>query len=131
VLNLLARLREEFGVSYLFISHDLSVVEHMADRIAVMYLGKIVEVADRRSLWRKPMHPYTQALLASIPEAAAGARRKPLPLKNVDPPSPLAPPSGCRFHTRCPHARDICSATEPALRSIEKTRQVACHLVEA
>ena len=102
VINLLASLRAEFDIGYLFISHDLSVVEHVADRIAVMYLGKIVELANRRTLWRKPLHPYTQALMAAIPEPTAGGKRKALPMHNVDPPSPVAPPSACRFHTRCP-----------------------------
>jgi oligopeptide/dipeptide ABC transporter ATP-binding protein len=128
VINLLARLREELGVAYLFISHDLSVVEHVADRIAVMYLGKIVEVADRGALWREPPHPYTQALLASIPAPVVGSPKKPLPLKNAEPPSPLAPPAGCRFHTRCPRAVAACAVSEPALRQIDGARQVACHL---
>ncbi len=132
VLNLLDSLRAEFGISYLFISHDLSVVEHIADRIAVMYLGKIVELADRRTLWRKPLHPYTQALIASVPEPAAGHKRNRLPMRDVDPPSPLAPPAGCRFHTRCPHAQDICRTAEPPLKPIDGSgRFVACHLVDA
>ncbi len=132
VINLLDRLRAEFGMSYLFISHDLSVVEHVADRIAVMYLGKIVEFADRRSLWRRPLHPYTQALLASVPAPIAGAKRAPIPLRVVEPPSPLAPPKGCRFHTRCPYARDICQIETPELKSLQgETHQVACHFVSA
>ena len=130
VLNLLDSLRVEFGISYLFISHDLSVVEHIADRIAVMYLGKIVELADRRTLWRKPMHPYTQALIAAVPEPVAGQERKRLPMRDVDPPSPLAPPPGCRFHTRCLLARDICRITEPPLMPVDGSAGlVACHLV--
>jgi oligopeptide/dipeptide ABC transporter ATP-binding protein len=132
VLNLLDSLRAEFGISYLFISHDLSVVEHIADRIAVMYLGKIVELADRRTLWRKPLHPYTQALIAAVPEPAATQERKRLPMRDVDPPSPLAPPAGCRFHTRCPHARDICLTAEPPLKPADgSTGFVACHLVDS
>ena len=132
VINLLDRLRDEFSMSYLFISHDLSVVEHVADRIAVMYLGKIVEFADRRSLWRAPLHPYTRALLASVPPPVAGVARKPVPMRLVEPPSPLAPPSGCRFHTRCPYAQDPCRSVVPKLGTLDGTkRQVACHLVDS
>ncbi|MGH6740177.1 MAG: oligopeptide/dipeptide ABC transporter ATP-binding protein, partial [Bradyrhizobium sp.] len=132
VINLLASLRAEFGIGYLFISHDLSVVEHVADRIAVMYLGKIVELADRRTLWRKPLHPYTQALMAAIPEPSVGVRRKALPMHNVDPPSAVAPPAACRFHTRCPYVQEICRVAEPALKPIEgSARFVACHLVDS
>jgi len=130
VINLLATLQAEFGIGYLFISHDLSVVEHVADRIAVMYAGKIVELADRRSLWRKPLHPYTQALIAAIPEPRVGGQREPVPMRTVDPPSPLSPPPGCRFHTRCPHAQEICRAVEPPLKAVSGSgRLVACHLV--
>ena len=132
VINLLASLRTEFNISYLFISHDLSVVEHIADRIAVMYLGKIVELADRRTLWRTPLHPYTQALMAAIPEPSVGGKRKIVPMHNVDPPSPLAPPAGCRFHTRCLYAQEICRLAEPPLNRIDSSaRFVACHLVDA
>jgi oligopeptide/dipeptide ABC transporter ATP-binding protein len=129
VINLLMKLRDDLGVSYIFISHDLSVVAHMADRIAVMYLGKIVELADRRSLWRRPLHPYTHALMASIPSTERATGRKPLPLKAVEQPSPLAPPAGCRFHTRCPHAMPVCTKVEPPLRKVDGSREVACHLV--
>lgn len=132
VLNLLDGLRAELGIGYLFISHDLSVVEHIADRVAVMYLGKIVELADRRTLWRRPLHPYTRALIAAIPEPSTVAKRQPLPMREVDPPSPLAPPAACRFHTRCPYAQAICRSAEPPLKPIEGTgRLVACHLVDA
>ena len=132
VINLLDRLRDEFAMSYLFISHDLSVVEHVADRIAVMYLGRIVEFADRRSLWRGPLHPYTRALLASVPPPVAGIPRKAVPMRLVEPPSPLAPPGGCRFHTRCPYAQDVCRTLVPELKTLPGTkRQVACHLVES
>ena len=132
VLNLLDALRAELGIGYLFISHDLSVVEHIADRIAVMYSGKIVELADRRSLWRSPLHPYTRALIAAVPAPSAASKRASLPMRNVDPPSPLAPPPGCRFHTRCPHVQEICRTAEPPLKSIKDTgRLVACHLVDA
>jgi oligopeptide/dipeptide ABC transporter ATP-binding protein len=131
VINLLASLRDELGISYLFISHDLSVVEHIADRIAVMYLGKIVELADRRTLWRAPLHPYTQALMAAVPAPTAGAVRRKIPLRDVSPPSPLAPPPGCRFHTRCVYAQEICRVEEPALLPVEGApRAVACHLVD-
>ncbi len=130
VINLLSSLRAEFGISYLFISHDLSLVEHIADRICVMYLGKIVEMADRRTLWRKPLHPYTQALIAALPVPAFGVARGKIPIRNVTPPSPLAPPSGCRFHTRCLYAQEICRVTEPPLLPVEgAARFVACHLV--
>lgn len=132
VLNLLDSLRTEFGIGYLFISHDLSVVEHIADRIAVMYLGKIVELADRRILWRKPLHPYTQALIAAVPEPAIGHKRKRLPMRDVDPPSPLTPPAGCRFHTRCPHVQNICRTAEPLLKPVDGSAGlVACHLVDS
>jgi oligopeptide/dipeptide ABC transporter ATP-binding protein len=97
-----------------------------------MYLGKIVELADRRTLWRKPLHPYTQALIAAVPEPAAGHKRNRLPMRDVDPPSPLAPPAGCRFHTRCPYAQDICRSAEPPLKPVDTTgRSFACHLVDA
>jgi oligopeptide/dipeptide ABC transporter ATP-binding protein len=130
VINLLADLRDELGVSYLFISHDLSVVEHIADRIAVMYLGKVVETADRRTLWRRPLHPYTQALMAAVPAPAVGAARRKIPLRDAPPPSPLAPPAGCRFHTRCLQVQEICRTREPPLLPIGGgTRAVACHLV--
>ena len=126
VINLLASLRAEFAIGYLFISHDLSVVEHVADRIAVMYLGKIVELADRRTLWRKPLHPYTQALMVAIPSrrSASGARR--YRCSNVDPPSPVDPPSACRFHTRCLHAQEICRVAEPPLKPIEGLGAFRC-----
>jgi oligopeptide/dipeptide ABC transporter ATP-binding protein len=129
VINLLTSLRAEFGISYLFISHDLSLVEHIADRIYVMYLGKIVEMADRRTLWRHPLHPYTQALIAALPVPAVGVARAKIPIRNVTPPSPLSPPSGCRFHTRCPHAQEICRVSEPPLLPIGGAAHfVACHL---
>ena len=130
VLNLLIASAPS-SASAIFSSRTISsVVEHIADRIAVMYLGKIVELADRRTLWRKPMHPYTQALIAAIPEPVAGQERKPLPMRDVDPPSPLAPPPACRFHTRCLLARDICRITEPPLMPVDGSAGlVACHLV--
>ncbi|PUA20059.1 ABC transporter ATP-binding protein [Glaciimonas sp. PCH181] len=130
VLNLLLDLREEFGVSYLFISHDLSVVKHLADRVAVMYLGSVVEQADRQSLWQEPLHPYTRALLAAVPSTnpRLAHKRKHVVLQG-DLPSPLHPPGGCKFHPRCPYATDRCKTEAPVLRPISATRLVACHLV--
>jgi oligopeptide/dipeptide ABC transporter ATP-binding protein len=129
VVNLLARLQRERRIAYLFISHDLKVVRHISHRVAVMYLGKIVETADRDSLFRTPLHPYTKALIDAVPvpDPARRGRRSAL---TGDPPSPIAPPPGCRFHTRCPIAVARCSAEEPALRTLTHGRQVACHLVE-
>jgi peptide/nickel transport system ATP-binding protein/oligopeptide transport system ATP-binding protein len=132
VLNLLSEIQEEFGLSYLFISHDLSVVEHVSDRVLVMYLGKIVETADKDALWVRPLHPYTQALIGAVPVADPDAAERPRPvLIEGDLPSPLAPPPGCRFHTRCPFAREICRTAEPPLRAVGPDgRRVACHLVK-
>ncbi len=126
VINLLEDLKREFELSYLFISHDLSVVEHVSDRIAVMYLGRIVETADRSSLWKRPLHPYTQALISAVPvpDPAAASQRVVL---QGDLPSPLDPPAGCRFHTRCPYATQLCGQSEPELRRIDGTHQMACH----
>jgi len=126
VINLLEDLKREFELSYLFISHDLSVVEHVSDRIAVMYLGRIVETADRNSLWKRPLHPYTQALISAVPvpDPSAASRRVVL---QGDLPSPLDPPAGCRFHTRCPYATELCGQSEPQLRRIDGTHQMACH----
>jgi oligopeptide/dipeptide ABC transporter ATP-binding protein len=127
VINLLAELQEERGLAYLFVSHDLSVVEHVSHRIAVMYLGRIVEMADRATLWTRPMHPYTRALMAAIPRADPTARRTPAALLEGDLPSPLDPPSGCAFRTRCPFATPECTQRVPDLREMKVGHTVACH----
>ena len=127
VLNLLMDLQEEFGLAYLFVSHDLGVVEHIGHRIAVMYLGKVVELADKQTLFREPQHPYSQALIAAAPIPNPRARRERMVIEG-DVPSPVNPPSGCRFHTRCPFVTDRCRSEEPQLRQIAQGHLVACHL---
>jgi oligopeptide/dipeptide ABC transporter ATP-binding protein len=131
VMNLLLDLKRELGLSYVFITHDLSVLGHIADRVAVMYLGKVVEIAERTALWRSPLHPYTRVLLSSVPTPDP-ARRHLLAAAALSgaPPSATDPPAGCRFHTRCPHAIDRCRKEEPALRSVRAAHGVACHLAE-
>jgi oligopeptide transport system ATP-binding protein len=130
IVNLLKDLQGEFGLSYLFISHGLAVVRHVSDRVAVMYLGQVVELADKHTLYRNPRHPYTQALLAAAPEpdpALRGERRE----LGGDVPSPLNPPSGCRFHPRCAHAQAKCATDIPVLRELESGHTVSCHFAES
>jgi oligopeptide/dipeptide ABC transporter ATP-binding protein len=129
VLNILKDLQREFGLTYLFIAHNLSVVEHISDRVAVMYLGKMVELATREDLYREPLHPYTKALFSAIPVPDPGYKRERIILKG-DVPSPLHPPTGCRFHPRCPVAIDICSVEEPAFKESKKDHWAACWLVK-
>ena len=129
ILNLLRRLQKEYGLAYLFISHDLGVIQHMCDTIAVMYMGKVMEYADRLSLFNNPQHPYTMALLSAVPSVDKKRREQSRPiLIPGDPPNPLNLPKGCRFASRCPAARDICRQEEPSLDNRVDKHQVACHL---
>ena len=127
IINLLVDLQDELGLALLFISHDLATVEHLTHRVAVMYLGKIVELADRRTLFAKSHHPYTRALLSAVPVPDPTAKRQRIILTG-DVPSPINPPSGCRFHTRCPFAFDRCRVEEPLLRPVGEGHVSACHL---
>jgi oligopeptide/dipeptide ABC transporter ATP-binding protein len=127
VLNLLMDLQAEFGLAYLFVSHDLGVVEHIGHRIAVMYLGRIVELAEKAALFAEPLHPYSEALIAAAPVADPGARRERMVLEG-DVPSPINPPPGCHFHTRCPYAVARCRAEAPPLAEVKPGQFVACHL---
>ena len=130
ILNLLRKLQKDFDLTYLFISHDLGVVQHMCDSVAVMYMGKIVEHADRLNLFNNPLHPYTKALLSAVPSVDKKRRQE---TKRIlipgDPPDPLSPPKGCRFANRCPAAQEQCSQSQPPLRQIAQGHTVACHLV--
>lgn len=129
VLNILKDLQAEFGLTYLFIAHNLSVVEHVSSRVAVMYLGKMVELSSREDLFRKPLHPYTQALMSAIPVPNPRLKRERVILKG-DVPSPLNPPKGCRFHPRCPWAIEICSQEEPAFKELLPSHWAACWVAE-
>jgi len=127
VLNLLIGLQDELGLAYLFVSHDLAVVEHIGHRIAVMYLGRIVELADNDALFGEPLHPYTEALLAAAPLPDPEAKRERVVLQG-DVPSPMTPPAGCHFHTRCPLVHERCRIETPPLQEVRPNRWVACHL---
>ncbi len=128
VINLLERIQDELGLTYIFIAHDLAVVKHISDRIAVMYLGKIVEMTSKEKLFEKPLHPYTKALISAIPIPDPTHEKKRVILEG-DVPSPINPPSGCRFHTRCPIAKDICSEKEPVFEKKDDDHYAACHFV--
>jgi oligopeptide/dipeptide ABC transporter ATP-binding protein len=128
IINLLDELKQSFGLTYLFISHDLNVVQHISDRIGVMYLGKLVELGPSEAVYGDPLHPYTQALFGAIPLPVVDEKRE-LVILEGNVPSPVDPPSGCRFHTRCPLAREICRETEPDFRQVRNGRFVACHFV--
>jgi oligopeptide/dipeptide ABC transporter ATP-binding protein len=127
ILNLVMDLQDEFGLTYLFISHNLAVVEHISHHIAVMYLGRIVEYADTRSIFTRAQHPYTEALLSAVPVPDPAIRRQKRVLQG-DVPSPVKPPSGCHFHTRCPYAIERCKVESPPLREIAPGHHVSCHL---
>ena len=128
ILNLMRELQKEFGLTYLFISHNIGVIHHISDRVAVMYLGKVVETGEKRALFRSPAHPYTKALLAAIPSTDPKKRKKDEGLLEGDVPSPINPPSGCRFHTRCRYALAKCYEDEPFFHQVEDNRWIACHL---
>ena len=130
VINLLIDLQDEFNLALLFISHDLAVVEHVSHRIAVMYVGKLVEITDTQTLFKNPQHPYTEALLSAVPTPDPLAAKEKIILAG-DVPSPINPPSGCRFHTRCPYVMDQCKREDPPLKKVASGHQVACHLRDA
>ena len=128
IINLLMDLQDEFKLSYLFVAHDLAVVEHISDRVAVMYLGRIVETTDKTSLFEMPLHPYTEALLSAVPIPKASARTRKRVILTGDVPSPINPPAGCHFHARCPYAMARCRHEVPALREVKPRHWAACHL---
>ncbi len=131
IVNLLQDLQSELGLTYLFIAHDLSVVKHISDRVAVMYLGHVVEIADKRAIYAAPKHPYTQALIGAVPVLNPRDRGRGRRARIVgDIPSALHPPSGCRFHTRCPHVMDVCRNVVPVLKPTDAGHDVACHLMD-
>lgn len=129
ILNLLDELQEKLGLTYMFVSHDLSVIEHICDRVAIMYLGKIVEIGTKQEIFQNPQHPYTRALLSAIPRVGQKKREGRIILEG-DIPSPVNPPSGCRFHTRCPYATEHCKTDIPELIAVNEEHRVACHLCE-
>jgi oligopeptide/dipeptide ABC transporter ATP-binding protein len=130
VVNLLQDLQEKFGLTYLFISHGLAVVKHISTRVGVMYLGKLIELAPAGEIYSNPLHPYTQALLDAIPIPDPGAKRGSVQKLPGEVPNPIAPPPGCRFHTRCPHAMDRCKIEEPNFREVSPGHWIACFLHE-
>jgi peptide/nickel transport system ATP-binding protein len=130
VLNIMDDLQKEFGLTYLFIAHDLAVVKHISDRIGVMYLGRMMEVTDKKTLYSNPLHPYTQALLSAIPKSHPSEVKRERIILKGDVPSPANPPTGCVFHTRCPQAMDHCKQVVPMLKELEPGHFVACHLYE-
>ena len=131
IINLLMDLQDEYKLSYLLVAHDLAVIEHISHRIAVMYLGRIVEMTDKASLFAMPLHPYSEALLSAVPIPRASARRRQRVILKGDVPSPINPPPGCHFHTRCPYAHARCRAERPALREVAPRHWAACHLHDA
>jgi oligopeptide/dipeptide ABC transporter ATP-binding protein len=131
IINLMMDLQDEYNLSYLFVAHDLGVVEHISHRVAVMYLGRIVEMTDRTLLFEAPLHPYTEALLSAVPLPKPGAGKRKRVILSGDVPSPINPPAGCHFHTRCPYAMRRCRSEEPALREVVPNHWAACHLHDA